>query len=126
MRKRAFIILAAVLLSIPAYANKVAEVKYSTSQPIEKVYAAALRTIALQGYAVRFTDPKQGTIQANKTEWAGQGEWASVIITMQQEGDRVTISAIFTRNMNTVRGGQPPQWAKKFGDELKKSIPDLS
>lgn len=126
MRKIAFVVLAACALSVSAYANKVAEVNYQTNESFEKVYSAALRTISLQGYAVRFTDPKRGTIQANKAEWGGHGDWASVIITIQQDGDHVLISAIFTRNLNTVRGGQPPQWAKKFGDELRKSIPDLS
>lgn len=113
------------MLSIPAIADKVAEVRLRSKEPTDKVFAEALRTISLQGYSVKFTDQAHGTIQANKQAWGGYGEYASVIVTIQKSGDYVTVDAIFTRHSGTIRGGQPPQWAKKFGDELKKSIPDL-
>lgn len=125
MKKALAILSICFVLTSVALANKTAQVRFRSKSSSDQVYTAALRAISLQGYAVRFTDPKQGTIQANKAEWGGHGDWASVIITIRQEGESTIVDAIFTRNLNTVRGGQPPKWAEKFGDELKKTILDL-
>jgi hypothetical protein len=125
MRKLLLVVAVCLASVLPAAANKVSEVKFRSKEPIQKVFTEALRAISLQGYTVKFTDASGGTIQANKQAWGGYGEYASVLVTVRKDGDAVLVDAIFTRNSGTMGGGQPPEWAKKFGDTLKKTIPDL-
>jgi hypothetical protein len=125
MKQALLLTILCTLISAPALADKVAEAKFRSKSPVDQVYAAALRTITLQGYSVKFTDQAHGTIQANKQAWGGYGEFASVIVTVTQSGEQVTVSVLFTKHSGTLGGGKPKQWAEKFGRELRKSLPDL-
>ena len=125
--KKTFAILGLWLLMIvPAHANKIAVANYHANDSAEKVFSAVMRVLTKERYAVRFTDESKGTVQANKTARLDGAEWASVFIRIKPDSEGTSIEATFTRHAATIAGGSPPDWAKRFGNDLKIAFPDLS
>jgi len=122
------LLLVSLLSPIAAQAQKIAIGKYETKEAFDKVFLAALRAAPLVKFAVKSSDKGQGTIQASraaKGSAAGR-EFASLFVIVRQEEKNVIVEATFTRNPGFMGGGNPDQWAKQFGDELKSELPDLT
>lgn len=108
-----------------AHAEKVAVWKYHTKEPIDKVYADALQAVSSVKFVVRQENKEQGTINANMNSWSGP-EYGALFIVVDKDEDGVFIKATFTRHSGFVINLPPDRWARKFGEELKKEIPDLT
>ncbi len=115
-----------LLVVVPAHANKIAVANYHANDSAEKVFSAVMRVLTQERYAVRFTDESKGTVEANKTARLDGAEWASVFIRIKSDGGGASIEATFTRHAATIAGGSPPDWAKRFGNDLKIAFPDLT
>ena len=124
LRMAIVLLVASVVIPITAQAQKSAIGKYQTKDSLDKAFLAALRTTPLVKFAVKSSDKVQGTIQAVRS--AGGREFASLFIMIRQEESNVILEATFTRGAGFIGGGSPDQWAKKFGDELKSELPDLT
>jgi hypothetical protein len=116
--------LVSVVIPISAQAQKIAVGKYQTKEAFDKAFIAALRTIPLVKFSVRSSDKDQGTIQAVRS--TGGKEFASLFVMARREEKNVILEATFTRNPGFMGGGNPDQWAKQFGDELKSELQDLT
>lgn len=128
VKKLGLLLLSCLLIAVPAHADKITVGTYRTKEAPDKVYSEAMRVLTQLRYSVKFTDKAQGAIQANKTAFGNGAEYATVFITINKDGDGASIEATFTRHAGFValRGGGPDTWAKNFGDDLKKELPDLT
>lgn len=111
------------MLAVPAYSESVSTGKFHTKQSIETVYTVALNAVALH-YDVTKADQGQGIIQADKRSWTHE-VYGKVFVTVTKETDGVVITATFRRS--AVTKFEPiTKWALAYGDDLKKSLPDLT
>jgi hypothetical protein len=123
---RVALLLAGLLASSYARAEKVTVAKYRTTEKKSSVYAATIEAITHNRFTLRSTDKAQGTIQAYRAAWGGGGEFASVFITVEECGSDSCIEARFTRHSGIVGGGSPDKWASDLASELSRTIRDLT
>jgi HEAT repeats len=126
MKKIIFWLLVSALAIFDASAQTVAVGKYKTQETFEIAFLANLRTIPVSEFTIKSSDKEQGTIQAVQIDKMGRHEYASLFVLVTKETDYVLIEATFTRNAGFVGGGKPADWAKKYGNELKSELPDLT
>jgi hypothetical protein len=126
MRKTILVILAGLLAALPAKADKVATAKYHTKEAAAAVYDAAVQATVDSKFTLRSADKAQRTINAYRTTWGDGAEAASVFITVESDGEGSYVKAIFTRHSGIIGGGSPTKLAAEFGNELVRSIPDLT
>jgi hypothetical protein len=115
-----------MLININAPAQTIAVGKFKTSETVEKAFLASLKTIPLSTFTVKTSDKTQGTIQAVRLDKSGRHEFASLFVLVTKETTNVFIEATFTRNSGYMGGGKPIDWAKKYGEDLKSELPDLT
>jgi hypothetical protein len=118
--------LATLSAVVPAAAEKVVIAKYHTKEAATATYAAVIRATVESKFTLRSTDKAQQTIQAYRTAWGDGAEFASVFITVTGDEHGSDVEAIFTRHAGIVGGGSPNKWATDLGDELTRTIPDLT
>jgi len=118
------LISAFTILNAPA--QTIAVGKYKTNETFEKAFLSNLRTIPLSEFTLKSSDKEQGTIQAIRMDKTGRHEFASLFVLVTKGTNNVLIEATFTRNSGYMGGGKPVDWAKKYGDNLKSELPDLT
>jgi hypothetical protein len=123
-----FLLFMLVLPCAPAAAQNVATAKYETKESMEKAWAALLQALPSQKFSVRSASKTDGSFHATRM---GSGpsaakEFASLFGFTAKDGDTVTIEITFTRNPGFMGGGKPEEWAKKIGETMKKTLPDLT
>lgn len=115
-----------MILNVNAPAQTIAVGKYKTNESFEKAFLSNLRTIPLSEFTLKSSDKEQGTIQAIRIDKTGRHEFASLFVLVTKDTTNVLIEATFTRNSGYIGGGKPKDWARKYGDNLKSELPDLT
>jgi hypothetical protein len=125
MKKVFLPILAFLLISAHAAAQKATICKYHTHESYDKVYVETLQAVSVARFIVRQENKEQGTINAQLMSWGGFGEYATAFIIVGKDEDGVFVRAMFTRRTGDIGTGAK-SWKKNFGAALKKALPDLT
>lgn len=124
MKSRILLSLVSAFVVLSASAQTIAVGRYRTTETVEEAFLANLRTIPISEFTVKSSDKTQGTIQA--VRMGGGHEFASLFVLITKDAEGVLIEATFTRNRSFIGGGQPADWAKKYGEQLRSALPDLA
>ena len=121
MNKLAIIITGLLLISSISYGQKPGVGKYTTAEKADKVFSTALRAITAIKFTVKSSDKANGTIQADN--YISNGKSLNLFVVIRQEGDKTVVEATFTKPFAVI--GKMATLAKKYGEEIKKTITDL-
>lgn len=123
MKKILLLLVLAVTISVSVRAESPVVGTYHTKESIEKTYLATLQAASLH-FDIASSNQAQGTIQANKRSWSHE-VYGKLFIIVSKDADGVSIVATFKR-VAVLKKGPLTGWATDFGDELKKTLPDLT
>lgn len=116
-------VMALLLTSLLAFAQKPGIGKYSSKEPAEKVFTAAVQAAGTIQFSVKNSNKAEGTIQGEMYVVGGNGKVVNLFVTVIREGDHTMATATFNKPWGTT--GNLSKIAQAYGDEIKKIITDL-
>jgi hypothetical protein len=96
---------------------------YSTTEKSDKVFNAAMKAATSVKFSVKNTDKANGTIQAEMNITGSSGKVVNLFVTVTQDSVKTVVEATFTKPWGVT--GSMSKFAKAYGEEIKKTIPDL-
>ncbi|MBO9621057.1 MAG: hypothetical protein J7539_18725 [Niabella sp.] len=122
--KITIVLLALMLTGITVSAQKPGVGVFTSKQPVDKVYAAALQAVSNIRFSVKNTDKTNGTIQAEQYIVMGEGKVINLFVNVTKEGDSTQVKATFNKPFGV--SGNLAKIAKEYGEQIKKTITDLN
>jgi hypothetical protein len=121
MNKMMILVVVFLFAAAFTYGQKPGVGKFSSAENIDKVFTSALRAVTAIKFTVKNTDRVNGTIQAEN--YISNGKFLNLFVVIRQDGGKTIVEATFTKPFAVI--GKMSNLAKKYGEEIKKTIVDL-